>query len=45
MLGAVPFELLEPHPEGPLSTDDLLDAHVALERSCCPQDELTRSSG
>jgi hypothetical protein len=41
--GAVPFELLEPHPEAPLSWDDVLDAHVALERGCCPQDELMRS--
>jgi hypothetical protein len=41
--GAVPFELLEPHPEAPLSWDDVLDAHVALERGCCPQDELTGS--
>lgn len=42
--GSVPFELLEPHPEAPLSWDDVLDAHVALERSCCPQDELSGSS-
>jgi hypothetical protein len=41
--GAVPFELLEPHPEAPLSWDDVLHAHVALERGCCPQDELIRS--
>lgn len=42
--GSVPFELLEPHPWGPLSWDEILDAHVALERACCPQDELTRSA-
>ncbi|MGH2674819.1 MAG: hypothetical protein ACRDH1_05335 [Actinomycetota bacterium] len=39
--GAVPFELLERHPEAPLSWDDILDAHVALGRGCCPQDELS----
>jgi hypothetical protein len=42
--GAVPFELLERRPRAPLSWDDLLDAHIALERTCCPQDELARSS-
>jgi hypothetical protein len=43
-LGAVPFELLEPRLGGPLSWDEILDAHVALERGCCPQEELTRSA-
>ena len=34
--GHVPFELLEPHTGPPLSWDDVLDAHEALERICCP---------
>jgi hypothetical protein len=41
--GVVPFELLERHPADPMSWDDVLDASLALQRGCCPQDELTKS--
>ena len=40
LAGPVPFELLEPHPDRALTWDDVLDAVIALERGCCPQDEL-----
>ncbi len=38
--GHVPFELLEPHGGPPLSWDDVLAAHEALEHMCCPPEQL-----
>lgn len=38
--GPVPRELLEPHGGPPLTWDDVLDLHLALSRTCCPQEEL-----
>lgn len=38
--GPMPFELLEPHHGPPVSRDDLLDLHLTMERTCCPQAEL-----
>ncbi len=38
--GPMPFELLEPHHGPPLSRDELLDLHLTMERTCCPQEEL-----
>lgn len=38
--GHVPFELLEPHPSSPMSWDDILAAHEALEQICCPPEQL-----
>lgn len=42
--GPVPFELLERHAGPPISSDEIIDLHVALDRLCCPQVELTQGS-
>jgi hypothetical protein len=44
LAGAVPFEMLEPHPAPPLSWDDVLDISLQLQGDCCPQQELVDSS-
>jgi hypothetical protein len=40
LTGAVPRELLEAHRGPPLSWDDLLELHLSVSRTCCPQEEL-----
>lgn len=40
LAGTIPWELLEPHAGPPLSWDELLDLHLAVSRTCCPQEEL-----
>lgn len=42
--GPIPYELLETRPATSLSWDELLEVHDALERTCCPQDELIGGS-
>lgn len=40
--GQAPFEILEPHKGPALSWDELLDLHLALDRTSIPQAELVR---
>jgi len=40
--GNAPFEILEHHSGVALSWDDLLDLHLALDRTSIPQAELVR---
>lgn len=41
---SLPFELLEPHAGRPVSWDDILDARLALEHGCCPQEEIVHGA-
>lgn len=40
--GSLPYELLEAHSGPPVSWDEVLEAHLQLERQVFPQAELAR---